>query len=96
MKQLLNRRTLLKASGVSLALPFLESMNPAFAATDYPPPKRVVFVCTTLGLHAPALWPAAPGADYASTEIVDASTAGEGFVLRAGGGRWPIGRRQRG
>ena len=29
MKTTLNRRTFLKASGVGLALPLLESMNPA-------------------------------------------------------------------
>ncbi len=49
----INRRTLLKAAGVSLALPFLESMNPVSASSSaaVAPPKRMVFVCTTLGLH---------------------------------------------
>jgi hypothetical protein len=70
MHQPLNRRTLLKASGISLALPFLESMNPVFAASN-PPPKRVVFVCTALGLHPPNLWPTTPGADYESTPYLD-------------------------
>ena len=66
----LNRRTLLHASGVSLALPLLESMSPALAAS-VPPPKRMVFVCTTLGLHPPHLWPKTTGADYESTPYLD-------------------------
>jgi hypothetical protein len=66
----INRRTLLKASGVSLALPFLESMNPVFAASS-PPPKRMVLVCTALGLHPPLLWPKTPGADYESTPYLE-------------------------
>jgi len=67
----LPRRTFLKASGVSLALPLLESMNPAFANVVDPPPKRMVLICTTLGLHPPALWPATPGAEYESTEYLE-------------------------
>ena len=67
----LSRRTLLKASGVSLALPLLEAMNPVFAAASNPPPKRMVFVCTALGLHPPLLWPRTPGADYESTQYLE-------------------------
>jgi len=67
----ISRRTFLKASGVSLALPLLESMNPVFAAASNPPPKRLVFVCTTLGLHPPFLWPETPGADYESTPYLE-------------------------
>ncbi len=71
MHQHINRRTLLKASGVSLALPFLESMHPVFGASSSNPPKRMVFVCTALGLHPPHLWPKTPGADYESTPYLD-------------------------
>ena len=68
----LNRRTLLKAAGVSLALPFLESMNPIFgAAAANSPPKRMVFVCTALGLHPPNLWPTTTGANYESTPYLE-------------------------
>lgn len=66
----ISRRTLLKASGVSLALPMLESMTPALAA-DTPPPKRMVLVCTALGLHPPLLWPKTPGKEYESTPYLD-------------------------
>jgi hypothetical protein len=68
----LNRRTLLKAAGVSLALPFLESMNPVFGTTALnDPPKRMVFICTALGLHPPNLWPTSSGANYESTPYLD-------------------------
>ena len=72
MKQkTLPRRTLLRASSVSLALPLLESMTPVLAGTVVDPPRRMVLICTTLGLHAPSLWPATPGAKYESTEYLD-------------------------
>ena len=67
----IHRRTVLKASGISLALPLLESMSPALAAASNQPPKRSVFVCTTLGLHPPLLWPKTPGAGYESTEYLE-------------------------
>ncbi len=60
----LDRRTFLKASGVSLALPLLDCMNLAVARGAAPPPKRLVFACTVLGLHPPLLWPKTPGKDY--------------------------------
>lgn len=71
MRQTLSRRTFLRASGVSLALPLLESMSPALAGAVLETPKRLVFICTTLGLHPPALWPKTPGADYETTEYLD-------------------------
>lgn len=69
--QPLDRRTFLRSSGVCLALPFLESMNPLFAASDSQPPKRTIFVCTTLGLYPPNLWPKRSGSDYESTPYLD-------------------------
>ncbi len=69
MKTTLNRRTFLKASGVGLALPLLESMNPAWAK-EAAPPRRAVFICTTLGLHAPALYPKTTGPDYEPTHYL--------------------------
>ena len=66
---MIDRRKFLKASGVSLALPLLESMSPAWAK-DASTPKRAVFLCTTLGLHAPALFPKKTGADYELTDYL--------------------------
>ncbi|HIE95418.1 MAG: DUF1552 domain-containing protein [Fuerstiella sp.] len=67
----LHRRTFLRATGVSLALPLLETMNPVFGLEIAEPPKRMVLICTALGLHSPALFPKTTGADYESTEYLD-------------------------
>ena len=65
----LNRRTFLQSTGVAMALPWLESMQPAWAK-EQAPPKRMVFICNTLGLHAPALFPKKTGADYELTDYL--------------------------
>ncbi|MCH7988915.1 MAG: DUF1552 domain-containing protein [Planctomycetes bacterium] len=67
----LHRRAFLRASGVSLALPLLDVMNPVFGREIAKPPKRMVLICTALGLHAPALFPKTTGRDYESTEYLD-------------------------
>ena len=71
MHQPLKRRTFLKATGVSLALPLLETMSPALGSAPAAAPKRMVCICTTLGLHPASLWPRTSGADYESTEYLD-------------------------
>ena len=72
MPRHLNRRTFLRGSGIAIALPFLEAMSfrPARAA-EYSPPKRMVAICTSLGIHAPFLYPDAPGPDYALTPYLE-------------------------
>ena len=65
----LNRRTFLQNTGVAMALPWLESMQPAWAK-EQAPPKRMVTICNTLGLHAPALFPKKTGADYELTDYL--------------------------
>ena len=67
MHRPINRRELLRASGISLALPWLESMTPALGNSEATPPQRLVFVCTSLGLHPPLLWPQTTGRGYEST-----------------------------
>ena len=68
----INRRTFLQASGVAMALPLLESMSPAMGANSVEQaPKRMVLICTTLGLHPPALWPETTGENYESTEYLE-------------------------
>ena len=59
----LHRRTFLRATGVSLALPMLESM----AAKPQAPPKRAVFICNTLSFYGPALYPKTTGLNYEET-----------------------------
>ena len=67
----LSRRTALKASGIAVTLPLLESMNAVIGQEVVASPKRMVMICNTLGLHPPSLFPNAPGSDYESTEYLD-------------------------
>lgn len=64
----LSRRRFLKAAGVSLALPWLDSLAQTSAAA---PPRRMVSICAPLGLHAPYLFPERAGRDYALTPYLD-------------------------
>ena len=62
---------MLKASGVALGLPLLESMNPALGNMAEKAPNRLVFMCTTLGLYGQNLWPKTDGRKYESTKYLD-------------------------
>jgi hypothetical protein len=69
----LPRRSFLRAAGVSLALPFLDAMVPAFA--DRPrdstaPPKRMVAIMTDLGMLSEHFFPQQPGRDYEPTKYL--------------------------
>jgi len=69
----INRRQLLRAAGVGLALPVLEYFSPrGRAATDSPPMRRMVCICTPLGLHAPNFFPEQTGKDYQFTPYLEA------------------------
>ena len=68
----LSRRVFLRASGVSLALPFLDAMLPrAWSASDTPQPKRIVCICTALGMHAPLFFPTGTGNDYNASPYLE-------------------------
>jgi hypothetical protein len=56
-----SRRHFLRAAGVSLALPWLESLAAGAAAG---PPRRLVCICTPLGLHPPFFFPERAGRNY--------------------------------
>src|SRR5262249_44875174 len=64
----LDRRFFLRASGVSLALPWLEALAPAPVRGAAPPSprRRMVCVCAPLGLHPPAFFPDHAGKAYQS------------------------------
>ena len=70
MHKPISRRTALKATGVAVALPLLESMSAANAAAEESP-KRMVLICTTLGLYPPALFPSKTGKNYETTEYLE-------------------------
>ena len=66
LKKPLSRRAAIKAAGISLGLPYLDAMRPAFAAAETgAPAKRFVGVSLALGLHGPYLVPEKGGTDYA-------------------------------
>ncbi len=62
-KTSLKRRTFLKGSGATVALPFLGAMTPAFGGESVAP-KRFVAMNAGLGFHAANVIPAEAGADY--------------------------------
>ena len=72
MTPAISRRVFLRASGIALALPFLDAMLPrtrgASAAT---PPKRMVCICTALGMHGQDFFPMGVGRDYQESRHLD-------------------------
>ena len=62
---------MLRGTGISLSLPVLEAMVPAFAtraqAAVGHPPQRFLAMCATLGFHTPFLFPKETGAAYTLT-----------------------------
>ena len=71
----ISRRAALKASGIAIALPLLETMNPVLGRERVAPPKRMVLICNALGLHSPSLFPKTSGTDYANTEYPEIGRA---------------------
>src|SRR5262245_51500060 len=68
----ISRRAFLRGTGVSLALPFLDAMWPQrVLAAQATAPKRLVAVCTSLGIYGPALFPKEGGRDYTPTPYLD-------------------------
>ncbi|GDY19728.1 hypothetical protein LBMAG56_10730 [Verrucomicrobiota bacterium] len=73
----LSRRTFLRGAGVTLALPLLEAMTPwraraaSTATAAAAPPRRMICINTTLGLHTPNLFPEQAGKDYALTPYLE-------------------------
>src|SRR4029077_20321163 len=71
--QPLDRRTFLRATGVSLALPWLDALAPAQGQAA--PPRRMICICAPLGLHGPNFFPQQAGRDYALTPYLDVARA---------------------
>ena len=67
----LSRRAFLKASGVCIALPALESLGRGVRAGEITaPPRRLVCVGNEFGVYPGAFWPETVGADYESTTLL--------------------------
>jgi Protein of unknown function (DUF1552) len=62
----LSRRQLLRAAGVTFALPFLSSLAPLYAAdpSAKATPRRIIAICNNLGLVPEQFFPEKGGRDY--------------------------------
>ena len=70
-KRILSRRTVLKAAGAAISLPFLDAMVPAFASeTAAQPPKRMLAICTNMGMIPRYWFPKGAGRDYTSSDYL--------------------------
>ncbi|MFA6543820.1 MAG: DUF1552 domain-containing protein [Limisphaerales bacterium] len=67
----LSRRSFLRATGVTLALPALDSLAPLGRAVTGGPVRRMVCCCTTLGIHAENLFPTKAGRDFELTPYLE-------------------------
>src|SRR5687767_14794094 len=67
----LHRRTFLRAAGISLALPCLDAFAAAPPRGNRQTPRRMVCLCTPLGLHPPYFFPEKAGKDYALTPYLE-------------------------
>jgi len=70
----INRRGFLRAAGVTLALPWLAAAEPAKGKADGKaegPPRRLVCICTNLGLMEKNFTPALVGRDYVLTPYLE-------------------------
>ena len=63
----ISRRSFLRGTGVALALPLLEAMHPAFAASAPTVKRRMVAICTTLGIYPEHLYPKETGRGYTAS-----------------------------
>jgi hypothetical protein len=80
--QVVNRRFFLRAAGISLALPLLESLSPRVlgaglsiaskpgAAIGATRPKRLVAIGNMLGFYQPAFFPTTTGRDFALPSLL--------------------------
>lgn len=70
-KKKIDRRTMLRAAGVTMALPWLEAMTPALQAAELTKtPKRFVGISNALGFHSPFLFPTKSGKAYDTTRYL--------------------------
>src|SRR6056297_1344444 len=70
LKRRVRRRALLRGSGVSIALPWLDCMQPALAA-EISQPKRFLGVLNYFSFHTPLLFPSDEGFDYTPSPYLE-------------------------
>lgn len=67
----LSRRTFLRGTGVALALPWLDAMQPAFGASTPEVPRRMVAIQTNMGILPQYFFPEKTGKDFESTPYLE-------------------------
>jgi len=68
----MHRRKFLQGTGVALALPVLDAFLPRVRGASVAASRaNMVCICTSLGLHAPFLFPSETGADYKLTPYLE-------------------------
>ncbi len=68
----LTRRAFLRGTGVALSLPFLDAMFPRAARAEAArQPKRIICICTSLGMHGPLFFPNGTGRDYKESPYLE-------------------------
>lgn len=73
----LHRRTFIRTTGVSLALPWLnvfaddKTTGGSGASSDNQPPRRMICICAPLGLHPDNFFPTQSGNDYELSPYLD-------------------------
>lgn len=68
-----SRRSFLKGLGISLSLPLLDAMTPAFAqaAAKTTAPRRFIAMNASLGFHGPYFFPQGEGRDYVPSPYLE-------------------------
>ena len=70
----LSRRTFLRSTGVAVGLPLLYGMIPTQARASsgtVPDVRRMLTICSPLGIHTPYLFPTETGKDYTLTRYLE-------------------------
>lgn len=70
MNRYINRRTVLRGLGVSMALPLLDGMVPLAGAVNAKPPMRFVATLLPFGIYSNSFHPKAAGSDYVMPEVL--------------------------
>ncbi|MSR58516.1 MAG: DUF1552 domain-containing protein [Planctomycetaceae bacterium] len=67
------RRHFLRAAGVTMALPMLDALLPRVRAGEKAaqPPRRMICICTPLGVYPPCFFPEQAGKDYQLTPYLE-------------------------
>ena len=67
----LSRRAMLRASGVTIALPLLDAMSPTLAAEPAKAPRRIVCIETNMGILPRYFFPEGEGAEYKPSHYLE-------------------------